>query len=301
MLGNPNAFFYRDRPPGDPQKFGPFTAEEERQFHERLDYCRKLGVEDALWGLFAVPILGRVGYQCASFYRSSIRQGKVTGSRYILASDGQLRHDPLAAQAVPSEAITVLEREALEFTEARLREDDRVSGPIRVDPVDGRRLREVTFRRMSGQVGRMESVVIAEAHRSVHRSVHEPRGESVPASIPAPRPAPESDSTSVSEWESELEPEAESEGEQTESGIRHRTGDNEWSCLRSAIDMVTGEPMAEPYIDPISGLVFDYSTWVELLEGRKTCPLEWWAVSTDELVRLTNRNYRRYYYDIVNY
>ena len=93
IIKNPNTFFYRNRPPGDPQKYGPFTAEEESQFLERLKYFREeLNINDGLWGLFSVPIKGRVGYQCSNFYRLLIKNKKVEDDRYEVQEDGKLKY-----------------------------------------------------------------------------------------------------------------------------------------------------------------------------------------------------------------
>jgi hypothetical protein len=79
MLANPNTFFYRNRLPGDAQKFGSFTPQERDQFMERIRYFREdLQIEDGVWGLFAVPILGRLGYQCSNFYRVLLQEGKIS-------------------------------------------------------------------------------------------------------------------------------------------------------------------------------------------------------------------------------
>jgi hypothetical protein len=56
--------------------------------------------------------------------------------------------------------------------------------------------------------------------------------------------------------------------------------------------------MEEPYMDPISGLVLDLSTWEEMITGRISPAVEWWAQSTEELIRM---NYEVHRLDIVNH
>ena len=108
MYKNPNIFFYRNRPPGDPQKRGPFTREEEEQFLERLRYFRDdLGISNGWWGLFAVPLRGRVGYQCSNFYRRLVREGKITA-----LDNGS---DELGRRKVSQDALDRLAQEALDF------------------------------------------------------------------------------------------------------------------------------------------------------------------------------------------
>lgn len=78
MFRNPNCFFLRNRPPGELQKMGPFSEEEQELFLQRLKYFRnELHIYDKLWGLFAVPFTGRFGYQIVNFYRRLLRDGVV--------------------------------------------------------------------------------------------------------------------------------------------------------------------------------------------------------------------------------
>ncbi|KAK8895516.1 hypothetical protein M9Y10_023983 [Tritrichomonas musculus] len=120
IIQNPNSFFYRNRPPGDPQKFGPFTSAEEKQFIDRLKYFREeLGVNDGLWGYFSVPILGRVGYQCSNFYRTLIASGKIIVNSYEMMPDGKLRYlsggTKIGGNKPPSKVMQILQDEALNF------------------------------------------------------------------------------------------------------------------------------------------------------------------------------------------
>lgn len=71
MQENPNSYFYRFNKPGEPQRNGPWTAEEEQRFLERL----RTHPPNKEWGLFSVGIPGRVGYQCSNFYRRLIKLG----------------------------------------------------------------------------------------------------------------------------------------------------------------------------------------------------------------------------------
>ena len=119
IFTNPNSFFYRNRPPGDPQKFGPFSAEEEAQFIERLRYFREeLGIYDGLWGLFAVPLRGRLGYQCSNFYRQLVAEGKVQGRRYEMGANGKLKCTKGVSRQISRESHERLVREAVDFITA---------------------------------------------------------------------------------------------------------------------------------------------------------------------------------------
>ena len=138
MIKNPNTFFYRNRPPGDPQRTGPFTPEEEEQFINRLRYFRDvLGIDDGLWGLFAVPIRGRLGYQCSNFYRLLIQQGKVHDDRYQII-DGKLNFLHGQKKQVDHSAMEILTKEAFDFIESCLKtekgEAPKMEKPVRIAP-----------------------------------------------------------------------------------------------------------------------------------------------------------------------
>jgi hypothetical protein len=133
MHTNPNAFFYRNRPPGDPRRFGCFGQDEERLFLERLWYFREdLHIEDGLWGLFAVPLRGRVGYQCSNFCRSLIFEKKFSDPKYAIDGNGKLVFHG-QTRAVPADSKGILEHEAMEFVAQCLRGDVTVvSAPVRL-------------------------------------------------------------------------------------------------------------------------------------------------------------------------
>lgn len=65
MKKNPNAYFYRFNAPGETQKNGPWSKEEDELFMKRL---REFGA-DGQWGIFSMTIPGRVGYQVSPLRR----------------------------------------------------------------------------------------------------------------------------------------------------------------------------------------------------------------------------------------
>lgn len=121
LMRNPNSFFYRNRPPGEKQKYGGFTPEEERQFFERLKYFREiLHIQDGLWGLFAVPFEGRFGYQCSNYYRLLISDGKIKDKNYTQKENGKLIYIHRSSRQVPSESLRKLEKEAFDYIQSCL-------------------------------------------------------------------------------------------------------------------------------------------------------------------------------------
>jgi len=83
---NPNMYYYRFNAPGEAQKNGHWTQEEKQLFFKRMN---ELGGIDYKWGIFSMSIPGRVGYQCANFYRKLIKDGEVKDSNYSLDDKGE--------------------------------------------------------------------------------------------------------------------------------------------------------------------------------------------------------------------
>ena len=116
MLNNPNTFFYRNRPPWESQKCGPFTNQEEILFLERLNYFRdSLGINDGMWGYFSVPIIGRVGYQCSNFYRLLVLEKKIIDNNYILGENGRLKCVNRSRSKLNKKSLNILEQEAIKY------------------------------------------------------------------------------------------------------------------------------------------------------------------------------------------
>ncbi|CAB4378462.1 hypothetical protein RhiirA5_353860 [Rhizophagus irregularis] len=81
----PNTYYYRFNAPGEEQKKGQWTQEEEELFFKRL---KEIGA-DGQWGIFSMAIPGRVGYQCSNFYRLLIETGRVKDPNYVLDEKGK--------------------------------------------------------------------------------------------------------------------------------------------------------------------------------------------------------------------
>lgn len=81
----PNTYYYRFNAPGEQQRNGTWTKEEHESFMKRL---ADVGA-DGNWGIFSMTIPGRVGYQCANYYRKQIELRKVTDDNYVLDQKGK--------------------------------------------------------------------------------------------------------------------------------------------------------------------------------------------------------------------
>jgi hypothetical protein len=262
MLASPNSFFYRNRPPGDPQKFGPFTQEEEKQFLERIRYFRELDLEDSLWGLFAVPLRGRVGYQCSNYYRTLILEGKIRDHNYQVVNGHVVFQHGERNKGTP-EVVERLQQEAFAFIKeaAEAEGGDSVPMPIRIDGASGEampaRPRRTAESRPTGP--RLE----ADTNDSGVSTV-----ELVPG---APDHA-----------------EGESEDEPTITPVHY------------SIDPLSHDFMTEPYFEKTSGLVFDLQTWLKILRGEVIYDFIHYAESRNDLIRMTKRTFSKYWAEIRN-
>lgn len=79
---NPNAFHYRFVAPGEERHRGAWTAAEERHFIEQMEGQTSDGHFAGQWGLFAILIPGRVGYECRNFYDRLVKRGVFEDDRY---------------------------------------------------------------------------------------------------------------------------------------------------------------------------------------------------------------------------
>ncbi|ORX46959.1 hypothetical protein DM01DRAFT_1339275 [Hesseltinella vesiculosa] len=85
---NPNSYYYRFNAPGEVQKKGQWSASEKEMFFKRLNDIGANGQ----WGIFAMTIPGRVGYQCSNFYRLLVETGQVNDPNYVLDEKGKAHY-----------------------------------------------------------------------------------------------------------------------------------------------------------------------------------------------------------------
>eukprot|EP01089_Gocevia_fonbrunei_P018306 TRINITY_DN6153_c0_g1_i2.p1 TRINITY_DN6153_c0_g1~~TRINITY_DN6153_c0_g1_i2.p1 ORF type:complete len:363 (-),score=62.65 TRINITY_DN6153_c0_g1_i2:161-1249(-) len=131
---NPNTYYFRFNAPGEDQKVGKWKFEEQKVFFERFKDLHgvnllskidadtgKIGISTkklknnsniGQWGIFSKKIPGRVGYQCAAFYRTLVKAGKSkdphntnfldddTPSRFYFDYSSNPANDPLIDQLV---------------------------------------------------------------------------------------------------------------------------------------------------------------------------------------------------------
>lgn len=320
IMKNPNSFFYRNRPPGDPQKYGPFTAAEEKQFIERLKYFREeLGVNEGLWGYFSVPILGRLGYQCSNFYRSLIASGKIVDSSYELMPDGKLRYlyggTKIGGDKLPQKVMSILDKEAFAFIkkcfDAAKEEGEtpKVLKPITV----GQEKSESEDTKNEDDSESEKNEIIIQIRRSdvitneknflIHfnsKALNNGKKRIVLS---------ENSKDDLNNFHSRnrrknrfiYKSSLGSKG-------RNRTGyefsssnfDNSDCPIVGAIDPFSNLPIEKPMMDPI-GVVMDQSSWKKIFSQKLLPPFEIAAFSMKDLIELNSSNFDEYRFYISNF
>ncbi|KAI9477805.1 MAG: hypothetical protein EXX96DRAFT_568280 [Benjaminiella poitrasii] len=85
---NPNSYYYRFNAPGEVQRKGQWAADERKLFFKRLEEVGANGQ----WGIFAMKIPGRVGYQCSNFYRLLVETNEIQDPNYVLDEKGKAHY-----------------------------------------------------------------------------------------------------------------------------------------------------------------------------------------------------------------
>ncbi|KAF9382742.1 hypothetical protein BGX21_001738 [Mortierella sp. AD011] len=84
----PNTYYYRFNAPGEVQRKGAWTKDEQKMFHQRL---AEIGA-NGQWGLFSMTIPGRVGYQCSNYYRLLVETNQIQDPNYVLDEKGKAHY-----------------------------------------------------------------------------------------------------------------------------------------------------------------------------------------------------------------
>eukprot|EP01088_Endostelium_zonatum_P017154 TRINITY_DN4918_c0_g1_i1.p1 TRINITY_DN4918_c0_g1~~TRINITY_DN4918_c0_g1_i1.p1 ORF type:complete len:782 (-),score=272.51 TRINITY_DN4918_c0_g1_i1:8-2353(-) len=86
----PAGYYYRFVDPWTTQKDGKFTSDEKELFLKRIEEFEQNGWGVGKhWGLFAQGLPGRVGYQCANYYRKLVSEGIRLDERYEKKDGGK--------------------------------------------------------------------------------------------------------------------------------------------------------------------------------------------------------------------
>lgn len=265
MYYNPNAFFYRNRPPGEEPMFGPWSEEEEIAFHDRLQLFKAFGIAEKHWGIFAAT-QKRFGYTCASHYKKDydplrfkdrpkpeipnipkdqileyLRKEAFDIVVACIKNAGQSKAQIISRstnQTIPSKPKIRNRTEKLEITSNILLEDD--------DPIISRRQYQ------EKQLNKTQEV-ISEPSADMNLGIL--------SSCSSDTPKNEKEQKSI-------------------------------NLALGAKDMVTGLPMRTPMVNR-DGFVLDKNTWLQIVTGRIKCPFDITTLSIDDLTEVTNENFDR--------
>lgn len=263
MLIAPNAYLYRHRPPGDPQRYGQFTEDEIQKVIARYKYFYEDLKVGKLWGLFALPFPGRLGYQCASQVRKLIVDGVIKTHTYMRDEKGNVILRETRDEPRNTDAEERLAKEASEYLLNCLQETYNISDPFRVDEF-GQKV--PVKRRMRFQKKR----------------------ESLPVEPLV------NDNDHVSSYESE----AKTEEDHTESdasddcGYEYDPEDEDTPC-RGAPDPLMAEPMNTPMMDMNTKLVMDRTSWIKVLVDGVPAP-QTFATEFGTVVKVTKHVFHAY-------
>jgi hypothetical protein len=274
LLENPNAFFYRNRPPGDPQKIGPFTAEEEKAFMHRLNYFREeLNVDNGFWGLFSVPIRGRLGYQCSNFYRQLVKDGRIKTERYEFLPDGKLHCKNGFSKRIDPAVMKRLEKEAFDFIRCCITSEN-------------------------GEIPQVGVPIWAESGQPYFKTKIPPKSVTVKSS---------EDLAAFFGRKRNLAEKRFDPGWEMTEKAREESFRKEWSLsgprnrcpLVGARDPLSHNPMLTPMMDG-NGFVMDLSSWKRVFDNGEAPPCPLVAQSEKDLVELTAENFNDLKLYVVN-
>jgi len=282
IIKNPNTFFYRNRPPGDPQKVGPFTAEEEKQFISRINYFRDiLQIDDGLWGLFSVPIRGRLGYQCSNFYRQLIKDGKLKDDKYEIV-DGKLNFKRGQKKSIDPSSIEVLEKEAFAFIESCLSGADTGNAPQMQKPV-----------RVAPPISKPKQ----QTSKQIHQSNEEVKVSGTPITGHSRRLQERRISPLDSNNMNSGGAKTPFRNLKKEKLIFEE--ENSKCPLHGALDPLTKDPIKVPMMDT-NGFVMDLSSWKKVFRQGYSEIDGCTAVNENEIIEISGRNYNKYRLMITN-
>ncbi|KAK8898583.1 hypothetical protein M9Y10_000875 [Tritrichomonas musculus] len=272
LMKNPNSFFYRNRPPGEAQKYGSFSPEEEAKFLERVRYFREdLHIDDGLWGLFAVPLNGRLGYQCSNYYRYLVSEGKIKDSRYKILENGKLSYIHGSGRSYPDESYEKLEKEAFQYIKNCL--EGGGSQPIALLPehFGRRRTRKSKKDRKRSKTDKNQILT----YDNVRDIPANPFFHLIDIDIP---------------------------DKKCQKVLNDKSQMFNLTPVHYSPDMFTGKPMEDPYLDHYAGIVLDKETWLMYFKGNfANCEhFNIQAKNIDDLVQMNLASYNEYHDKIVN-
>lgn len=273
LLTNPNSFFYRNRPPGEEPKRGSFSPEEEAQFIERVRYFREdLHINDGLWGLFAVPLNGRFGYQCSNYYRYLIAEGKIKDPKYKVLENGKLSYIRGTGRNFPDDSYEILEKEAFQYIKKCLENENQQ--PMAMLPQNFGRRKFRRSRKDHSQIKHTKNQIIT--FDDVRDIPIKPFHHVIDVDI---------------------------YDKKCSKASKDKKKSSKITPVHYSPDFFTGKPMENPYLDQYAGIVLDKETWIMCFEGKFSKSfqkLNIQAKSIDDLIKINMDSYNEFRYQIIN-
>ncbi|KAI8070016.1 hypothetical protein BC940DRAFT_296732 [Gongronella butleri] len=306
---NPNSYYYRFNAPGEVQQKGQWGPKEKELFFKRLD---EIGA-NGQWGIFAMTIPGRVGYQCSNFYRLLIETGQVEDPNYVLDEKGKAHYlfdKKTAGGGVEKTFRTHVKQSSGKRTSAPAAASSSSSAATTAAASSGTR---AVKRRRRGEAPQATSVKKKKKRRSGWDSEEEDddfedyndtSGTYTASTRSSSRRARSSRVTYAEA--SDPEDAANDNGGMTsnqDDDDENAADEFDENPLPGLIDPITLDEVVKPAISKY-GHVMGYDSWVRCLtnwEGKKNiCPLTKKTLTKRDLVILTHENIEEYRDQIKN-
>lgn len=307
IFQNPNTFFYRNRVPGEEQKIGPFQPDEKAKFLDRLKYFHEtLKIHEGLWGLFAVPISGRLGYQCSNYYRQLIMQGEITDPCYSFNSSGKLEFN--SSKIKPrKESISILEKEAFDYINYIFSKNNEFSSNIRNSytnsisihkpiPTNSSNHNKTTIKTTHKN---SENIHTPSKQEKSNKNVKTFKEKTTTQLLPDENPIESIKNVIQSVYRSYRE-KLKQDSERIISPPSEESSDDESSPIQYATDPITGIPMLIPMLDVSARIVLDATTWEMYFQNKLSIPYRIYAQTKSDLISINKKTFKQYRYCIDN-
>ncbi|KAI8618581.1 hypothetical protein BC830DRAFT_1108184 [Chytriomyces sp. MP71] len=296
----PNRYYYRFNAPGEMQRNGVWTAEEKDMFMKRLNEVGATGN----WGIFSIPIPGRVGYQCATFYRALIRKGEIKDPNYTITAKGALQYR--GGTTTRNEEDDDGENSAPEKKPKRKkakRELDDVASLIHAVAASSTTVQSYPKLHAFDGVepdslqARIRERILGQARKQKLR--RRDRNDSDESSFSRDEPGDESEDSDHLQDDFENAVASRSNPKRASRNIvLPKASLDALNPLPGFIDPITLDPIVKPAISPY-GHVVGYDTWISCLNN-KLCPFTKKPLTRRDLVILTKENIDEYRHSMIN-
>ncbi|ORX68667.1 hypothetical protein DL89DRAFT_236482 [Linderina pennispora] len=300
----PNTYYYRFNAPGEEQRTGPWTPEEQKLFHQRL---KEIGA-NGQWGVFSMTIPGRVGYQCSNYYRYLVENRLIHDPNYVLDEKGKAHYLFTTKKKNPDgTAMRVFRKHKKPHAINNDAAGKSSGGTADASPTPA----SSTTASASTRKSTRAATVVRKRKRRGRYADNSSDEDVIRANdVELSDDANDGGDTSDGEYHdsSSSKRRRGPSNESDESGFESDeagAGADPTNPLPDLIDPITLEPVCKPAISPY-GHVMGYNSWVRCLmfppEGsqRNICPLTKKPLSKRDLVILTFDNIEQYRDKITN-